>query len=284
MSSLEQDRKTDELVVFDVASPFEFPVDADAKIFGGALACLDSSGNVVEGATSTGLKALGRCERLADNTDGEIGDINARVKPGVFKWDNSEDGDLIDNADKGSVCYIVDDHTVALTDGGATRSKAGVVVFVDDDGGVFVATGFEFFSNPAATPSGTLAKKTVTVLYTTFTATADGVDENENVGTALPAGAFLVGSKYTINTPFVGAGVATLTMIVGMSGDTNGVIEAVDILGDAAAQYSGVQGTSMQTLQSGTQLVANFDPDNASGLDELTAGSVTIDVYYFVTF
>lgn len=283
--ALTNDRKTDELVVLDVAAPFEFPMAGTSKVFGGALACLDASGNVVKGATSTSLLALGRCERVADNTSGSAGDINARVKPGIFKWDNSVDSDEIDNADKGSVCYIVDDHTVALTDGGGTRSKAGVIVFVDSDGGVFVATGFDFLSNPAATPSGTLQKKSVTIDYTDFTATADGVDENVNIGTALPAGAILVGAKYTINTPFVGAGLATLTMIAGYSGDTNGVFEAVDILGDSAAMYGGTLGTAMgPQLADAKQLVANFDPDNAGGLDELTAGNITIDVYYFVTF
>ncbi len=76
-------------------------------------------------------------------------------------------------------------------------------------------------------------------------------------------------------------------MIVGKSGDTNGVIEAVDVLGDAAAQYQGTLGTMMvngPSLQSEVQLVANFDPDASAALDELTAGELTIDVYYFVAY
>lgn len=282
--SLAKDRKTDELVVFDVATPFEFPVAATAKLYGGALACLDSAGNVVRGAASTSLIAVGRCEKLADNTSGSAGDIKARVKPGIFKWANS--GATIDATHKGLVCYIVDDESVALTDGGGARSKAGVVVDVESDG-VWVATGFNFFSSPAATPSGTLQKKTVTIPYDLAAFVAEGDDGDAvdvNVGTALPADAILVAARYEITTPFAGAGLATLTMMVGFAGDTNGVIEAVDILGDAAAEYRGVPGTAMGGPAPLKQLVANFDPDASAGLDELTAGSVTIDVYYFVAF
>ena len=96
-----------------------------------------------------------------------------------------------------------------------------------------------------------------------------------------------MGARYTISEPFAGAGVTTLTMIVGKSGDANGVIEAVDIFGDSAGQYQGTLGTMMvngPSLQSEVQLVANFDPDSSAALDELTAGEVTIDVYYFTAF
>ena len=37
-------------------------------------------------------------------------------------------------ADLGKTCYIVDDETVAKTDGTATRSAAGKVVGLDSDG------------------------------------------------------------------------------------------------------------------------------------------------------
>ncbi len=128
-----------------------------------------------------------------------------------------------------------------------------------------------------------IQKKSVTVLYTDFTATADGAAEDINVGTALPAGAVLLGSRFTINTPFAGAGVATLTMIVGHSADTDAALTTSDILGDAAAEYGGLlQGAGIGGPAGSKQLVANFDPDNAGGLDELTAGSVTIDVLYCV--
>lgn len=130
-----------------------------------------------------------------------------------------------------------------------------------------------------------IQKASVTVAYdhASFAASGvDGADVDINVGDALPAGAVLLGARYTIATPFAGAGVATLTMMVGFSGDTNGCIEAVDIFGDSAGEYRGTPGTAMGGPAGSKQLVANFDPDAAAGLDELTAGSVTIDVLYCV--
>jgi hypothetical protein len=130
-----------------------------------------------------------------------------------------------------------------------------------------------------------IQKKSVTIPFdlAAFLASGDdGADVDVNVGTALPAGAMLLGARYTIATPFAGAGVSTLTMIVGFAGDANGVIEAVDIFGDAAGEYRGVPGTAMGGPAGSKQLVANFDPDASAGLDELTAGDLTIDVFYAV--
>jgi hypothetical protein len=130
-----------------------------------------------------------------------------------------------------------------------------------------------------------IQKKSVTIAFDHASFLAEGDDGDAvdiAVGTALPAGAMLLAARYTINTPFAGAGLATLTMMVGFAGDTNGVIEAVDILGDTAGEYKGTPGTAMLGPAGAKQLLANFDPDAAAGLDELTAGSVTIDVFYCV--
>jgi hypothetical protein len=63
----------------------------------------------------------------------------------VFRWDNSTGNEAVTRAQIGDACYIVDDQTVAKTDGAAgqnpaTRSPAGTVVDLDDDG-VWVRTG-----------------------------------------------------------------------------------------------------------------------------------------------
>ncbi len=130
-----------------------------------------------------------------------------------------------------------------------------------------------------------VSKKTVTIAFdhASFAAESDDGDAVDiAVGTALPAGAFLLAAGYTIGTAFAGAGVATLTMKVGFVGDDNGVIEAIDIFADAAAEYKGVPGTAMYGPAGGKALLANFDPDSSAGLDELTAGSITITVLYAV--
>lgn len=113
---------------------FSFPVAASTKIYQGSLACVNANGLAVPGSTSTTLKCVGRAEEFTDNSTGLDGAIKIQVKRGCFKFSNSTSADLIALKDIGSIAYIVDDQTVALTDGSATRSKAGIIRDVDGDG------------------------------------------------------------------------------------------------------------------------------------------------------
>jgi len=116
------------------AVQFEFPVAASTKIYAGALVCLNSSGLATKGAASTTLKAVGIAEALADNSAGLASAINVKVRRGCFRFLNSSAGDLIALTEVGSDCYIVDDQTVAKTNGSSSRSIAGKVRDVDADG------------------------------------------------------------------------------------------------------------------------------------------------------
>lgn len=117
---------------------FSVPVAAAKKIYAGALVALDASGNATPGAAATTLIGLGRAESLVDNSAGSAGDVSVEVRKGVFRFGNSASGDLITRAEIGDNAYIVDDQTVAKTDGTGTRSVAGKIVDVDA-GGVWVA-------------------------------------------------------------------------------------------------------------------------------------------------
>lgn len=110
------------------------PVNGGSKIYPGALVAIDASGYALPFAVATTLKSAGRAEELADNTAGAHGDINVRVRAGIFRFANSAAADLITRADIGSDCYGVDDQTVAKTSGTNTRSIAGKVFDVDDQG------------------------------------------------------------------------------------------------------------------------------------------------------
>lgn len=124
---------------------FEPPVLAATKIHGGSLVVLDSSGWAKPGVTATGLVALGRAEKYADNSAGANGDITVKVRSGVFRWANSAGGDEITKAEIGDNAYIVDDQTVAKTATG--KSVAGRIVDVDAQG-VWVATGLGITNAP----------------------------------------------------------------------------------------------------------------------------------------
>lgn len=102
-------------------------VAASVKIFGGALVMRNAAGYLTKGATATGCFGVGRADELADNSTGIAGAIGLNYRTGCFQFANSAAGDLIAQADIGKLCYIVDDQTVAKTDGTATRSRAGIV-------------------------------------------------------------------------------------------------------------------------------------------------------------
>lgn len=113
---------------------FEYPVAAATKILRGALACINASSVVVNGAVSTTLKCVGVAKETADNTAGAAGAIAVKVERGCFPFANSASGDLIALKDIGADCYIVDNQTVALTSGGSTRSVAGKIRDVNAEG------------------------------------------------------------------------------------------------------------------------------------------------------
>lgn len=110
-----------------------FPLAA-VKVYAGTIAAINAAGYVTKGITATTLKAVGIFSKGVDNSAGAAGDKRADIDKGCFRLDNSAAADLITLAEVGSNCYIVDDQTVAKTDGTGTRSVAGKIVDVDADG------------------------------------------------------------------------------------------------------------------------------------------------------
>jgi hypothetical protein len=115
------------------------PVAANAVIYMGAMVVANATGFGAPGSTSPSLTYLGYAEAQVDNTGGANGAVNVPVARGdAYKWENSAT-DPVDQSCLGKVCYIEDDQTVAKTDGAvgedpATKSKAGIVIGIDDDG------------------------------------------------------------------------------------------------------------------------------------------------------
>lgn len=144
MAALTADRDT-----LEKAAPFsslvaEVGTDSTQYYAGGIVCLSTATGKVVKGSTATTLIALGRCEENVLTGTSNTRRIKART--GIFKFGNSTSADLIAEDDIGKDCFIVDDQTVALTNGTNTRSRAGKIHSVDSDGGVYVA-----FTFPLAT-------------------------------------------------------------------------------------------------------------------------------------
>ena len=119
------------------------PMAAAMLIYQGALVALNATGFASKGVVATTLKQFGRAEATVDNSAGAAGAKEIDVRPGIYRWFNSSAADLITTAEIGTDCFIVDDQTVAKTNGTATRSRAGKVVGVDAVG-VFVQMGPQY--------------------------------------------------------------------------------------------------------------------------------------------
>jgi len=117
----------------------DYAQKAATKLFAGALAVLDA-GYAAPGRTATGLVAVGFVDKYSDNSTGANGDLKARIRSRIGRLNNSAAADQIGLTEIGSDCYIVDDQTVAKTNGSSTRSVAGKVIDVDSQG-VWVAVG-----------------------------------------------------------------------------------------------------------------------------------------------
>lgn len=110
---------------------------AAATVYNGGILMRQADGYCVPGSTALNLVGVGVALSSVDNATGADGDMSVEYREGCFLFDN-EAGDPITMADIGARCFVVDDQTVARTDGGATRSPAGFVDEVDAQGRVWV--------------------------------------------------------------------------------------------------------------------------------------------------
>lgn len=111
----------------------DIPVKAAATIWAGSIVCINAAGLAVPGATATTLTAVGRAERRVTNS-GADGSVTVPVRRGAFRFANSAAGDAVTLADYGKQVFVVDDQTVAKTNGTNTRSVAGICRGVDAQG------------------------------------------------------------------------------------------------------------------------------------------------------
>ncbi len=128
MVALVADRNTPELE----PGEREGVLGLNQAIFVGSILMRNASGHLIKGATAVGSVGVGRAETRGASTTAGV--TPQRYRPGTFRFANSAAGDLIVTADIGAACYIVDDQTVAKTNGTNTRSPAGIIDGVDAQG------------------------------------------------------------------------------------------------------------------------------------------------------
>lgn len=108
------------------------PVAANKRIYAGSLVVLNATGYAEPGSTATTLTAVGRAEGQVNN-DGGDGALRVEVRRGIFRFANTA-ADAVTRTEIGKSCYVVDDYSVAKTNGTNTRSVAGKVIDVTSEG------------------------------------------------------------------------------------------------------------------------------------------------------
>jgi hypothetical protein len=133
MAALTSSRNTPELA--DLGRIQVYPVEAGTIIYLGSMVALNAAGNAVPASNVSGLKLVGRAERVhngipgqnADNTGGSAGAISVVCRRGVFRF---ADGDSsIGSAQIGSLAFAVDDNSVSANDGTITQVTSQAVTF-----------------------------------------------------------------------------------------------------------------------------------------------------------
>jgi hypothetical protein len=235
-------------------------VAGSTKIFAGALVAL-AAGFATKGAASVGLVAMGRAEETVDNTDGSDGDLSIKIRPGVFQFANSSSTDEITAASIGFPCFIVDDQTVAKTDGGATRSRAGIVVDVDA-AGVWVEVGPGVLSG---------RKCYLQVLV------SDVVGANAKVFRVVsPVSGKVTKLTSILQIAALTTADATLTGKIGGVAITTGVI-TITQSGSAAGDIDTATPTAANTVSAGQEISITVGGGNAAATSQV---SVLIEITY----
>lgn len=115
--------------------PRRLPLAANVILYAHAIVSVDTSGNARPGRTSTTDKVVGYSERYVSNSGGSAGDkYTEGVSRGIIEMENS-DSDPVTVASIGRDVYLVDDQTVASTNGTNTRIRAGTFWGFDEDSG-----------------------------------------------------------------------------------------------------------------------------------------------------
>lgn len=238
---------------------YTLPVAADVLIYEGALLVIDSSGRVKPATSAASLQAIGIADHYADNTGGAAEAIKVLVRRGIFGFYNSAGGDEITSAEIGETVYMVDDQTVAKTNGGGTRSPAGCVRMIDQDGFVLVDVGM-----PSTIDGDLIASNNLSDVANAATARAN-IGANKYALTTRASN--LVGASakvYRVVCPVAGTlkkvhtvidaalatGNATLTTKINATSVTGGVV-TITQAGSAAGDVDSATCTASNTIAAG---------------------------------
>ncbi len=122
----------------------------------------------------------------------------------------------------------------------------------------------------------------VQILHSDLTDAVNGEAQLVDIGSALPVNAVVLGHEVKVDTLLSGGGATAVKLDVGGTTATAIVSQQDVFTGAATGSLSPRTGTHAQGKFSAQQLKAKFTPDASHTLDGLTAGDLTITVWYVV--
>lgn len=121
-----------------------------------------------------------------------------------------------------------------------------------------------------------------TITHADLTAAVNGEEQAISLG-SLPPGAVVTGRSVTIETFFTGGSATAVTMALGTAADPDLFMAALNVF-DTTATETPVQGTAgvSPVGPASGEVLATFDADAGHTLLALTAGELTVALYYSV--
>ncbi len=267
------------------STAYQKPIKSAEVLYRNAVVAMDTNGEWVE-ATATAADVVYGFLRLAD-ADSITG--NGTIEAIVDTGCKLLVGSGLAQSDEGSTVYTIDDQTFDLSSSTGTRPPMGKLMKVVSSTAGYVAIDPIFNETAAAVDIAvagmTVSKKTVTVGHADLTEPNDNTPQAISIGTALPANARIVGVDIHDLTVFTGGSTSAVTVDIGTAGDIDALIDGADLQttavdGGPATMPQGIRPNKF--FAAGGQLIATFLTDSGHDLEDLTAGSVIIDVLYVV--
>jgi len=239
-------------------------------VYKGTLVVLDTAtGYCKPAVTGTGLVCLGVAvmpEPSVSTTGISSGVKKIPVRPGRWLLANSAAADEITNAWRGQPCFIVDNQTVAKTDGTATRSVAGTVEEVVA-AGVWVNVGSV---NGTALAAEIAAREAL------------DTDLKSSTGTTLAGVLLGTQTANTLTSNVIGAipVVHRVTIADGVSADTDVTLTHKTLITDVHVIKTAGAGGASDTIQVKSTANAITDAMSINVADQAVVRAATINDAY----
>lgn len=129
---------------------------------------------------------------------------------------------------------------------------------------------------------GKIYSRSKTIGHADLTEATNNTAQAINIGLPLPTGAVVVAHDVNVATVFSGGSASAVTLDIGGT-DTDAIVDGMDVFtGAATGDLTGTLGVHPRGKFSAQQLKATFLTDASHNLNALTAGSLTVNVWFTI--